>query len=99
MCFTGPGSRNLAPLARATTLLARHVTAVAHAFRHGWAACRSQQFRQRSSTAVMDGIFTRGLLDGRTADGQIVPLVDGLADRLGPAARGSQTSAAAPAMP
>jgi hypothetical protein len=35
VCLTGPGSRNIAPLARATSLLARHVTAVAHAFRHG----------------------------------------------------------------
>ena len=83
VCLTGPGSRNLAPLARATTLLARHVTAVAHAFRHG-GGVPYEQFRPEF-TAVMDGM-SRGLLDGQLLTG-IVPLVDGLADRLARGAR------------
>jgi hypothetical protein len=83
VCLTGSGSGNIAPLARATTLLARHVTAVAHAFRHG-GGVPYEQFRPEF-TAVMDGM-SRGLLDGQLLTG-IVPLVDGLAGRLARGAR------------
>src|SRR5688500_4347146 len=69
-CLTGSRSRNTAPLARATTLLARHVTAVAHAFRHG-GGVPYDQFRPEF-TAAMDGT-SRGLLDGQLLTG-IVPV-------------------------
>jgi SAM-dependent methyltransferase len=82
-CLTGPGSLNLAPMARLTSLLAPHVTGVARAFREG-GGVPYESFRPEF-TEVMDGM-SRGLLDGQLLDG-IVPVVDGLADRLTAGAR------------
>lgn len=82
-CLTGPGALNLAPMARLCTLLAPHVDGVAKAFREG-GGVPYESFRPEF-TEVMDGM-SRGLFDGRLLDG-IVPLVDGLADRLTAGAR------------
>jgi trans-aconitate methyltransferase len=83
VCLAGPGSLNLAPMARAITLLAHHVSGVARAFREG-GGVPYEEFRPEFTT-VMDGM-SRGLLDGQLLEG-IVPLVDGLADRLERGAR------------
>ena len=82
-CLTGPGSANLAPIARLATLLAPHVAGVARAFREG-GGVPYEAFRPEF-TAVMDRL-SRGLLDGQLLDG-IVPQVDGLAARLAEGAR------------
>lgn len=78
VCLTGPGSANLAPIARFATLLAPHVAGVARAFREG-GGLPYEAFRPEF-TAVMDRV-SRGLLDGQLLDG-IVPQVDGLAALL-----------------
>jgi SAM-dependent methyltransferase len=83
VCLTGPGSANLAPIARLATLLAPHVAGVARAFREG-GGVPYEEFRPEF-TAVMDRL-SRGLLDGQLLDG-IVPQVDGLATRLARGAR------------
>lgn len=83
VCLTGPGSLNLAPMARVITLLAPHVTGVAQAFRDG-GGVPYEAFRPEF-TEVMDGL-SRGLFDGQLIDG-LVPLVDGLAERLTAGAR------------
>ena len=82
-CLTGPGSGNLAPIARLTTLLAPHVAGVARALREG-GGVPYEAFRPEFTT-VMDRM-SRGLLDGQLLDG-IVPQVDGLAARLAEGAR------------
>ncbi|MGY1700216.1 methyltransferase domain-containing protein [Geodermatophilus sp. SYSU D00766] len=83
VCLSGPGSLNLAPLSRVTALLARHVGEVAEAFRTGGGVPYSA-FRPEL-TDVMDEA-SRGLFDGQLLEG-IVPLVDGLPDRLAAGAR------------
>jgi SAM-dependent methyltransferase len=82
-CLTGSGSANLAAIARITTLLAPHVPAVARAFREGGGVPYGA-FRPEF-TAVMDRI-SRGLLDEQLVEG-MVPLVDGLPERLAAGAR------------
>ena len=69
VCLTGPGSANLAPIARLATLLAPHVTGVARAFREG-GGVPYEAFRPEF-TAVMDRL-SRGVLEGQLLDG-IVP--------------------------
>ncbi|MGQ0576925.1 MAG: hypothetical protein ACT4RN_22395 [Pseudonocardia sp.] len=56
-CLTGPGSLNLAPLAAVTTLLGRHVPAVADCFRHGGGV--PYEAVRPEFTAVMDGASPR----------------------------------------
>ncbi|WP_409331577.1 class I SAM-dependent methyltransferase [Trujillonella humicola] len=83
VCLSGPGSLNLAPLSRISALLGRHVGDVAEAFRSGGGVPYSA-FRPEF-TDVMDEV-SRGLLDGQLLEG-IVPLVDGLGERLAAGAR------------
>ncbi|SHL35251.1 Methyltransferase domain-containing protein [Pseudonocardia thermophila] len=83
VCLTGPGSANLAPMARICTLLAPHVSGVARAFREG-GGIPYEEFRPEF-TDVMDGM-SRGLMDGQLLDG-IVPLVPGLPGKLAAGAR------------
>ncbi|MFC5993301.1 methyltransferase domain-containing protein [Pseudonocardia hispaniensis] len=78
VCLSGPGSLNLAPFARAGTLLAGHLDAVARAFREG-GGVPYDAFRPEFTT-VMDGL-SRGLLDGQLIDG-ILPLTGELPTRL-----------------
>jgi SAM-dependent methyltransferase len=82
-CLTGPGSANLAPMSRLDTHLAKHVDAVARAFREGggvpYAAFRPE------FTDVMDGLG-RGTFDELLVDAYL-PLVPGLAGRLAAGAR------------
>jgi SAM-dependent methyltransferase len=82
-CLTGPGSGNLAPLSRLDTHLAKHVDAVARAFREGggvpYGAYRPE------FTDVMDGLG-RGVFDELLVKGYL-PLVPGLAGRLAAGAR------------
>jgi SAM-dependent methyltransferase len=83
VCLTGQGSSNLAVVARLTTLLAGHLGGVARAFREG-GGVPYEAFRPEF-TAVMDRI-NRGVMDEQLIDG-LVPLVDGLAERLRAGAR------------
>jgi SAM-dependent methyltransferase len=78
VCLSGPGSLNLAPISRISALLGRHIDEVAEAFRTGGGVPYSA-FRPEL-TGVMDEV-SRGLFDSQLLSG-IVPLVDGLADRL-----------------
>jgi SAM-dependent methyltransferase len=82
-CLTGPGSANLAPMSRLGTHLAKHVDAVARAFREGggvpYAAFRPE------FTDVMDALG-RGAFDELLVEA-LVPLVPGLAERLESGAR------------
>jgi SAM-dependent methyltransferase len=82
-CLTGRGSANLAPLSRLDTHLAKHVDAVARAFREGggvpYAAYRPE------FTDVMDALG-RGTFDELLLDAYL-PLVPGLAERLAAGAR------------
>ncbi|HEV3495268.1 MAG TPA: methyltransferase domain-containing protein, partial [Actinomycetes bacterium] len=82
-CLTGPGSANLAPLSRLDTHLAKHVDAVARAFREGGGVPYSE-FRPEF-TDVMDAMG-RGVFDELLVDA-LVPLVPGLAGRLAAGAR------------
>lgn len=81
-CLTGSGSLNLAPMARAVSLLATHVGGVARAFAEG-GGVPYEEFRPEF-TDVMDGM-SRGLFDGQLIHG-LVPLT-GLHDRLTDGAR------------
>jgi SAM-dependent methyltransferase len=83
ICLTGPGSANLAPMARVCSLLAPHIPAVATAFRDGGGVPYAAF--QPEFTDVMDGM-SRGLLDSQLLHG-IVPLVAGLPERLSSGAR------------
>ena len=83
VCLTGPGSANMAPIARLATLLAPHVAGVARAFREG-GGVPYEAFRPEF-TAVMDRL-SRGMMDGQLVDG-IVRQVDGLEARLAEGAR------------
>jgi SAM-dependent methyltransferase len=82
-CLTGPGSANLAPVSRLGTHLAKHVDAVARAFREGggvpYAAFRPE------FTDVMDALG-RGVFDELLVEA-LVPLVPGLGARLAAGAR------------
>lgn len=78
VCLSGPGSVNLAPLARIVTLLAGHVAGVARAVREGGGVPYSA-FRP-DFTDVMDQV-SRGLFDGQLTEG-ILPLADDVPDRL-----------------
>jgi SAM-dependent methyltransferase len=78
VCLSGPGSVNLAPLARITTLLAGHVAGVARAVREGGGVPYSA-FRPEF-TDVMDQV-SRGLFDGQLTEG-ILPLAGDVPDRL-----------------
>lgn len=82
-CLTGPGSANLAPFSRLGTHLAKHVDAVARAFREGGGVPYAD-FRPEF-TDVMDGLG-RGALDELLVE-ELVPLVPGLAERLAAGAR------------
>ena len=82
-CLTGRGSANLAPLSRLDTHLAKHVDAVARAFREGGGVPYAE-FRPEF-TDVMDALG-RGVFDELLLDGY-VPLVPGLAERLATGAR------------
>ena len=77
-CLTGRGSANLAPLSRLDTHLAKHVDAVARAFREGGGVPYAE-FRPEF-TDVMDALG-RGVLDELLVDAYL-PLVPGLAERL-----------------
>jgi SAM-dependent methyltransferase len=82
-CLTGQGSANLAPFSRLGTHLAKHVDAVARAFREGggvpYAAFRPE------FTDVMDALG-RGAFDELLVEA-LVPLVPGLPGRLAAGAR------------
>jgi SAM-dependent methyltransferase len=82
-CLTGRGSANLAPLSRLDTHLAKHVDAVARAFREGggvpYAAFRPE------FTDVMDALG-RGVFDELLVE-EYLPLVPGLGERLAAGAR------------
>jgi SAM-dependent methyltransferase len=82
-CLTGPGSANLAPFSRLDTHLAKHVDAVARAFREGGGVPYAE-FRPEF-TDVMDGLG-RGVFDELLVDAY-VPLVPGLGERLAAGAR------------
>jgi SAM-dependent methyltransferase len=83
VCLTGGGSMNLAPISRISTLLAKHVTGVATAFREG-GGVPYERFRPEF-TEVMDEL-SRGLLDGQLLDG-ILPVTGDLPERLAEGAR------------
>jgi len=78
MLLSGETMRNVAPMSRMVTLLARHVPAVADCFRHGggvpYAAYRPE------FTDVMDDGWRR-IFDEQLVSG-FLPLVVGLSDRL-----------------
>lgn len=78
VCLSGPGSLNLAPVARVVTLLAPHVAGVARAVREGGGVPYSE-FRPEF-TDVMDQA-SRGLFDGQLIEG-ILPLAGDVPDRL-----------------
>ena len=82
-CLTGPGSANLAPFSRLDTHLAKHVDAVARAFREGGGVPYAE-FRPEF-TDVMDGLG-RGAFDELLVEAY-VPLVPGLGERLAAGAR------------
>jgi SAM-dependent methyltransferase len=82
-CLTGPGSGNLAPLSRLDTHLAKHVDAVARAFREGGGVPYAEY--RPEFTDVMDAMG-RGGFDELLV-GEYVPLVPGLAERLAAGAR------------
>jgi SAM-dependent methyltransferase len=82
-CLTGRGSANLAPLSRLDTHLAKHVDAVARAFREGGGVSYAE-FRPEF-TDVMDALG-RGVFDELLVDAYL-PLVPGLAERLAAGAR------------
>ncbi|HWD47833.1 MAG TPA: class I SAM-dependent methyltransferase [Actinomycetota bacterium] len=82
-CLTGRGSANLAPLSRLDTHLAKHVDAVARAFREGGGVPYAE-FRPEF-TDVMDALG-RGVYDELLVDAYL-PLVPGLAERLAAGAR------------
>jgi SAM-dependent methyltransferase len=82
-CLTGPGSANLAPLSRLDTHLAKHVDAVARAFREGGGVPYAEY--RPEFTDVMDAIG-RGAFDELLV-GEYLPLVPGLAERLAAGAR------------
>jgi SAM-dependent methyltransferase len=77
-CLSGPGTLNLAPISQLTTLLAKHVDGVAHAFREG-GGVPYDAFRPEF-TRVMDGL-SRGLMDEQLIDG-ILPVTGDLPTRL-----------------
>ena len=77
-CLSGPGTLNLAPISQLTTLLAKHVDGVAHAFREG-GGVPYDAFRPEF-TRVMDGL-SRGLMDEQLIDG-ILPVTGDLPARL-----------------
>jgi SAM-dependent methyltransferase len=83
VCLTGPGSANLAPISRLDTHLAKHVDAVARAFREG-GGVPYEEFRPEF-TDVMDGLG-RGTFDELLLS-EYLPLVPGLAERLAAGAR------------
>jgi SAM-dependent methyltransferase len=78
VCLTGADERNLAPLSQVASHLAKFVGPVADAFTYGGGVPYSE-FRPEF-TDVMDAL-SRPMFDGILLDG-IVPLVDGLAERL-----------------
>jgi SAM-dependent methyltransferase len=78
VCLTGPGSLNLAPLARLNTLLARHVDGVTRAFREG-GGVPYEAFRPEFTDVVDAG--NRGLLDEQLTAG-ILPATGALPARL-----------------
>jgi SAM-dependent methyltransferase len=82
-CLTGPGSANLAPFSRLDTHLAKHVDAVARAFREGGGVPYAE-FRPEF-TDVMDALG-RGVFDELLVEAY-VPLVPGLGARLAAGAR------------
>ena len=82
-CLTGPGSANLAPFSRLDTHLAKHVDAVARAFREGGGVPYAE-FRPEF-TDVMDALG-RGAFDELLVEAY-VPLVPGLGARLAAGAR------------
>jgi SAM-dependent methyltransferase len=82
-CLTGTGSANLATLAQINTHLAKHVHAVADAFRHG-GGVPYEAFRPEF-TDVMDAA-SRGTYDELLV-GSWVPMVPGLVERLTAGAR------------
>jgi SAM-dependent methyltransferase len=82
-CLTGSGSGNLAPFSRLDTHLAKHVDAVARAFREGGGVPYAE-FRPEF-TDVMDALG-RGTFDELLLDAYL-PLVPGLTERLAAGAR------------
>ena len=82
-CLTGAGSANLAPISRLVTHLAKHVDAVALAFREGGGVPYGE-FRPEF-TDVMDAMG-RGVFDELLVQAY-VPLVPGLGERLAAGAR------------
>jgi len=82
-CLTGPGSGNLAPFSRLDTHLAKHVDAVARAFREGGGVPYAE-FRPEF-TDVMDALG-RGVFDELLVE-EYLPLVPGLGERLAAGAR------------
>jgi 2-polyprenyl-3-methyl-5-hydroxy-6-metoxy-1,4-benzoquinol methylase len=82
-CLTGPGSANLAPFSRLGTHLAKHVDAVARAFREGGGVPYAEY--RPEFTDVMDALG-RGVFDELLVDAYL-PLVPGLAGRLAAGAR------------
>ena len=90
-CLTGPGSGNLAPLSRLDTHLAKHVDAVARAFREGGGVPYAEY--RPEFTDVMDAMG-RGGFDELLV-GEYVPLVPGWPSGW-PPAPGWPTSAVAP---
>jgi SAM-dependent methyltransferase len=78
LLLTGASRRNVAPISRMVTVLARHVAAVAECFRHGggvpYAAYRPE------FTEAMDEAWRR-IYDDQLVGG-FLPAVPGLADRL-----------------
>jgi SAM-dependent methyltransferase len=82
-CLTGPGAGNLAPFSRLDTHLAKHVDAVARAFREG-GGVPYEEFRPEF-TDVMDALG-RGVFDELLLEAYL-PLVPGLPERLAAGAR------------
>jgi SAM-dependent methyltransferase len=78
VCLTGDSELNVAPLSLLAGLLARHIQAVASAFREGGGVPYTAY--RPDFTDVMDAL-SRGTFDGALIQG-IVPLVAGLTDRL-----------------
>jgi hypothetical protein len=87
-CLTGPGPGTLAPFSRLDTHLAKHVDAIARAFREGGGVPYAE-FRPEF-TDVMDALG-RGVFDELLVEAYL-PLVPGLGARLAAGARVSEAA-------
>lgn len=87
-CLTGHSVENLAPVARFTTMLAKHVTAVTGAFRHGGGVPYCDYLPEIHE--VMDALWQPMYNDFLVP--ALLPLAPGLADLLAAGARAADVA-------